>query len=327
MSPVVIGLTVVAFGTSSPEIAAGVSASLQGAPDVALGNVVGSNVFNSTLLLGLAALVAPLGVARRLQRIDLPLLLGLSLLTPILSLDGRLGAIDGAVFTAGLPVYAWLTLRSSRPTKAAGGAETADAAGRRRPGLAAGAAISAGGLALLVLGAECLVDAAVSMARSFGVSELVVGLTVVAVGTSLPEVAASVVAAARGRRDIAVGNAVGSSLFNLMGVLGPSALLASDGLPVSVEFRTVEMGVMVAAAAILLPFALGDRRIGRVEGAYLVAAYAAFLTERVLEASGSAMLATWRGVLLYGGVPITVAILVVAVLDYRRARRPRKEKT
>jgi cation:H+ antiporter len=232
-SPLVIGLTVVAFGTSSPELAVSVQSGLAGQADIAVGNVVGSNIFNVLAVLGLAALVAPLVVQQRLVRFEVPLVVGLSVLVLVMVQDRRVGAVDGLLLLGGLIGYTVFAIRQSLREATAVRSEYDQAFGVGASGwlarLPAQVVFVLGGLGLLVLGAKWLVDSAVSIARSLGVGEAVIGLTVVAAGTSFPELATSVVAAMRGERDIAVGNVVGSSVFNLLGILGTAALVTPEG--------------------------------------------------------------------------------------------------
>ncbi|HEY5790705.1 MAG TPA: calcium/sodium antiporter, partial [Gammaproteobacteria bacterium] len=256
VSPLVVGLTVVAFGTSAPELAVSLSAAWRGqaGADLALGNVVGSNIFNVLLILGLSAAITPLVVAQKLVRVDVPLMIGVSLLVLLLALDGAIGRGDGLLLFAGIVAYSVFAVVHGRREADAVAQQYADALdGAPAGGPARHLGLVLVGLVLLVLGARWLVHGATGLARGFGVSELVIGLTVVAGGTSLPEVATSVVASLRGQRDIAVGNVVGSNLFNLLGVLGLSGLAAPDGLVVIDSVRGFDLPVMIAAAIACLP--------------------------------------------------------------------------
>jgi cation:H+ antiporter len=231
ISPLVVGLTVVAFGTSAPEMAVSVQAALSGQVDIALGNVVGSNIFNVLFILGLSALIIPLLVARQLIRQEVPIMIGASLLLFALAWDGGISAaIDAALMFGLLLAYTvfliWQSRRESKALAAEGTAETASGKSSWDNHWGVQVLLIAAGLALLVLGADWLVTAAITFAKQLGVSELVIGLTIVAAGTSMPEVATSIVAALRGERDIAVGNVVGSNTFNILCVLGLSGMLA-----------------------------------------------------------------------------------------------------
>ena len=325
VSPLVVGLTVVAFGTSAPELAVGVVAATGGKADLAFGNVVGSNILNVFLVLGLSALVAPLVVARRLVRVDVPICIAASFLAAGLALDGRIGRGDGLLLAAGLVAYLGFTLRGARASGDARPVETPDAAAVPRTGAAVlrDALLVVAGLALLVLGSEWLVTAATDTARAFGVPELVIGLTIVAIGTSLPEIVTSLVAAFRGQRDIAVGNAIGSNLFNLLGVLGISAAVAPHGVDVAPAALRLDVPVMLAAAVACLPVFVSGHRIARSEGALFLVYYGAYLTWLIRSATRPG--AAPPLVTLAFVVPLVVVTLLVIVTRRAAARRERPE--
>lgn len=322
ISPLVVGLTVVAFGTSSPELAVSLKASFTGEPDILMGNVVGSNVFNVLLVLGFSALIAPLAVQQQLVRLDVPLLIGASLLVYAMSLDGRLGRIDGAVLFAGIVGYTFFLIRASRRESAEVRAEYDEVFGAApRHRWVIDVALVAAGLALLVLGARWLVDGAVALAVSFGASKTVVALTIVAAGTSLPEAATSIVASVRGERDIAVGNAVGSNLFNLLAVLGLSGLAAPLGIAVAPSIVAVDLPIMIAVAAACLPVFFTGYEIARWEGALFLAFYAAYTAYLVLTATKSPAAPELRAVMLGFVLPITaVTLAVLAARSWRSGR-------
>ncbi len=270
--PLVIGLTVVAFGTSAPETAVSVQSAFSGSGDLALGNVVGSNIANVLLILGMTALVAPLVVSRQLIRLDVPLMIGAGLLTWALAANGLLGRIDGAVLFAGIVLYTLFmvisSLRESRreaQAAADSGTPTSTVTGHPLAWLMYLAMILVG-LVLLVIGSHFLVEGATALARALGLSDLVIGLTVVAVGTSLPELATSILAAVRGERDIAVGNIVGSCLFNLLCVLGLAALVAPQGIPIPDNALAFDFPVMIAVSLACLPIFFTGYCIERWEG-------------------------------------------------------------
>ena len=274
-SPLVVGFTVVAFGTSAPELAVSLEAAFGGSGDLALGNVLGSNVANVGLILGASALVRSAAVAPDLLRRDVPALLIASVVLAGLLLDDRLSRADGTVLLLGLVGYVAFTLRQSDSAAAEGleaPAEARAASGWRT------AALSLGGLIALVLGADVLIGGATGLAATLGVPEPVIGLTLVAVGTSLPELATSLTAALRGQADLAVGNVVGSNIFNVLGVLGTSALVrplvATEGAATAGWTGT---GAVVAAALLASLLLWTGRRLDRWEGAVLLAAYAAYL--------------------------------------------------
>jgi cation:H+ antiporter len=324
ISPIVIGLTVVAFGTSAPELAVTLGSAGAGQADLALGNVVGSNIFNVLLILGVSAVVAPLVVAQRLVRLDVPLLVGVSILTFLLALDGRIGRLDGLLLFAGIIGYLLFLMRQSRAAPAAIGGETDDAPDARqgrRIGWPLDIAFIGAGLVLLVVGAGWLVDAASELATSLGLSQLVIGLTIVAAGTSLPEMATSVLASLRGERDIAVGNVIGSNLFNLMAVLGLGSLLAPDGIPVSQGALTFDMPVMIAVAVATFPVFFTGYRISRWEGAVFVGYYVAYTAYLVLRATEHDALEAFGVAMAWFVIPMTVLTLLVVLVREMRARR------
>ncbi len=264
MSSVVIGLTVVAFGTSAPELAVSVGDALRGGPEagsIAIGNVVGSNIANILLVLGLAAAVGgSLFVAQRIVRLDVPIMIGASVLVLIFVLNESLGRIEGLILLAALTVYVtWTVIAATRGSTPEIVTEYDEALDALDGDDLATASVFADigflvlGLALLVFGSQALVSSASDIAVELGVSDLVIGLTVVAIGTSLPEVATSVLAAMRGQRDLAVGNAIGSNLFNLLAVLGVTAVVSPNAIPVAASAVQVDIPVMVAVAVACLP--------------------------------------------------------------------------
>ena len=271
LPPMVIGLTLVGFGTSTPELLTSVQAALAGAPGIALGNVVGSNTANVLLILGVAAVLMPVAVSAGTFRRDGMALALATAACVAATLSGTIGRLWGAALVAGLVAFLVVTLRSSRSDP--------DAPAEELPGLGAplalGLGLSVAGLAVTVLGARLLVDGAVTLARDFGVSEALIGVTVVAVGTSLPELATTLVAARRGQNDVAFGNVIGSNVFNVLGILGVTALVSP--LAVAPEIAAFDIWVMTAATLALIAVAVTGWRITRVEGAALLTAYAAYI--------------------------------------------------
>ncbi|SDI28131.1 calcium/sodium antiporter [Lutimaribacter saemankumensis] len=275
VSPLLIGLTIVGFGTSTPELVTSIQAALAGSPGIAVGNVVGSNIANILLILGLAALIAPIAVAKSDFRRD-GLWLALSALAVMaLAQAGVLSRWMGLGLLGGLGLYLGLAYLADRRATAARVADDAPAATiwPRAPLLAL--AVSAGGIALTVYGASLLVGAAIELARGWQISDAVIGLTVVAVGTSLPELATSVVAALRRQGAVAFGNVVGSNIYNLMGILGGTALVHPVAMPAGIV--AVDLWVMLAATAILIWVAVSGWRITRAEGVTLLALYAGYI--------------------------------------------------
>ena len=317
VSSVVVGLTVVAFGTSAPELVVSLDAALSDQPGIALGNVVGSNTVNVLCILGVSAVIGGLLVAQRLLRREIPIMVAVLVALGVMALDGRIGTLDGLLLVGAMAVYmAWLltVARRERPDVLAEydtEVETLERPVAARPVWWLVTQII-GGLVLLVVGGRLLVTAATDAATALGVSELVIGLTVVAVGTSLPELATSVLAAIRGERDIAVANVVGSNIFNVLTVLGISAI-AGGSIAVSDAARRVDIPVMIAAAIILVPMCWSRFSIARWEGIVLVLFYVAYVAYLVLDAAGhdGATLVGWGGVIAGGLVVLAVGTLAV----------------
>ncbi len=328
VSPLVVGLTVVAFGTSAPELAISVQSAWSGQVDIALGNVVGSNIFNVLLILGVSALITPLLVHQQLIRREVPLMIGASLLLWALAADGGVNRWEGMSLGILLVAYTAFAIRQSRRETAEIRREYADsmpADGKTWDRhWSVQILLIVVGLVLLVLGARWLVAAAVDFARALGISELVIGLTLVAAGTSLPEVATSVTAAIRGERDIAVGNVVGSNLFNILGVLGISAALAPDSLTVPASMLSFDLPVMVAVALACLPIFLTGNLIARWEGGLFFAYYVAYTAYLILSAGHHDALGPYSAVMGSFVLPITGMTLAVLTIRYWRAGRPGK---
>ncbi len=325
ISPLVIGLTVVAFGTSSPELAVSVRAVLAGQPDLAVGNVVGSNIFNVLFILGIAAVIAPLVVHAQLVRLDVPLIIVASVALWILGSNGEVGRVEGLLLTAVLIAYTVWSINQSRlasqQVQGEFGHGNPDA---RHRTTASALAVQVGfviaGLAMLVLGAGWLVDGAGTMARALGVSELIIGLTIVAAGTSLPEVATSIIAAIRGERDIAVGNVVGSNIFNIFGVLGLAAALSPRGIAVSSAASRFDIPVMTVVAVACLPIFFTGHRISRWEGALFLGYYVIYVLYLALDATGHDLLPAFSRVMMLFVIPLTM--LTLGVLMFRALRTP-----
>jgi cation:H+ antiporter len=325
ISPLVVGLTVVAFGTSSPEMAVSVQSAWTGQVDIAIGNVVGSNIFNVLLILGVSALITPLLVNQQLIRQEVPVMIAVSLLLWALAVDGGIGAWDGALLVVLLAGYTVLLIWQSRRETKAVNAEYEEAFAPSASGWDAHWGVQVllilGGLALLVLGSRWLVEAAIEFARYLGVSELVIGLTIVAAGTSLPEVATSILAAIRGERDIAVGNVVGSNIFNILAVLGVSAVVAPGALTIPPAVLAFDLPVMVAVAVACLPIFFTGNLIARWEGGLFLAYYVAYTTYLILLATRHDALGPFSTVM--GGFVLPLTAVTLAVLAFRHARAGR----
>ncbi len=317
LSSLVVGLTIVALATSAPELAVSMGAVLGGQPELAVGNVVGSNIANVLLVLGAAAVLAPLLVQRNFVRFDLPFILVVSVLLLALGLDGDLGRLDGCLLLALLVTHMVLAVRRGRRTADPVAAENA-------PGIPQVAVSRSGlqvalGVVLLVGGSQALVSGAVGIATYLGVSELVIGLTVVAIGTSLPELAASMVAVGRGQRDLAIGNVVGSNIANLGLVLGLPAAAFGD-LPVPDAALALDIPVMVAVAVMLVPVAYTGYVVHRPEGALFVALYLAYTAYVLLDSTGHDARAGFAVVLLWVLPVVAVVLVADAVLEFVRRR-------
>jgi cation:H+ antiporter len=319
ISPLVIGLTIVAFGTSSPEMAVSVSTALQGVTDIAVGNVVGSNIFNVLFILGISALITPLVVGRQMIRLEVPIMIGVSLLYLALALDGTITFWEGALLFAGIVAYTVFQIAQARREKPGTAAtdEFTREYGEKEKQSTRTTLINIGlavvGLVLLVIGSNWLVNGAIAFARLLEIDEVVIGLTIVAAGTSLPEVATSILASIRGERDIAVGNVVGSNIFNILAVLGASALASPAGLSVPPSINAFDGPVMLAVAVACLPIFFTGNVIARWEGAVFLLYYVAYTAYLILDAYEHAALPMFSNVMFYFVLPITVLTIAIAL--------------
>ncbi len=320
ITPLVVGLTVVSIGTSAPEMAVSVGGALAGTPDLALGNIVGSNIANVLLILGLVAVIVPLIVDKQLVWLDVPVMLAASLLVWLMAADGRIARWEGALLLAGAGAYLLMLLRNARRSPEQAATPPVPAAAPQAKWLQL--LLMVAGLALLVLGARWLVSAATQVASALGLSELIIGLTVVAVGTSLPEIATSILSALRGQRDLAVGNVVGSNIFNLLLVLGLTALLAAGGVPVQTPALSFDLPVMVAVAIACLPIFFTGHCIARWEGAVFLGYYIAYVAYLLLDAQGHAQLADLQLAMRWGVIPLTLLTLAVSLSRALATRKP-----
>lgn len=321
LSQLLIGLTVVAVATSSPELAVSIGGALKGQPDLAIGNVVGSNIANILLILGLAALIRPLTVSSKLVQYDAPLMALFSVLTLLFALDGKISTFEGVVYLLSLVGYMFWLVRTERknrneipepdPTQIVGEDPSILFYFKHIMMLLIG-------LGVLIFGARLLVDSSVVLARMWGLNELIIGLTIIAVGTSMPEIATSMVSTYRGQSDLAAGNAIGSNLFNLLLVLGVAAMLAPDGLPVSHAALTLDIPFMLAVAIATLPIFGTGHQINRWEGGFFLAYYIIYLTYLVLDASHHEALPFFNMIMGFFVIPITVITLLI--ISYRLIR-------
>jgi cation:H+ antiporter len=274
IAPLIIGLTIVAFGTSAPELAVSVKSALAGNPGIALGNVVGSNIVNIGLILAITALIRPITVHSQMVKRDIPIMIAASIFVWFLLLDGEVSFIDGALLFSLLIGYLVFSYISSKNNP-----EELDIDTKPQNPLLSIALIAVG-ISMLVGGGILFVNGAVDLAKQFGISEVIIGLTIVAIGTSMPELVTSVMAALKGQSDIAIGNVVGSNIFNVLGILGATALIH----PVSAEgFNEIDFIAMVVFAIMVLPFAWSGLRIGRREGGVLLAGYLGYTSYLVMQ--------------------------------------------
>lgn len=271
VSTLVIGMTVVSLGTSAPELLVSIKAAITGHPDIAIGNVVGSNIANIALVLGLTVIIFPLAIARQTIRLDWPLMMLASILFYILALDGTLQLWEGVLFVSLLAFAIWLMMRASKKQMREEDPEEGETGGK----LWVAILFIAGGCIGLVLGADWLLQGAVEIAVNFAVPEHVIGVTIVAFGTSVPELATSLVAALRKQADISVGNLVGSNLFNILAILGITAIVKE--VPVNDQVLSNDIFWMLAISLVLLPMMIVKNKIGRFSGALLLLAYVAYV--------------------------------------------------
>ena len=302
----VIGLTVVAFGTSAPELAVSIKSAYAGQAELAIANVVGSNIFNILFILGVAALIAPLVVSQQLIRQDVPIMVAVSAVAVFMISDGTIGKLEAALLVTGLLTYTGFLFFQGRKR----GTDNVDpeigALIQEKSPLWRNLLLVVGGLILLVLGARWLVQSAVEIASAFGVSEAVIGLTIVAAGTSLPEVMTSVIATIKGERDIAIGNVVGSNVFNLLSVLGLSGLVSPIPLEAGAQMASIDLPVMLVVAMLCIPLFFVGARLNRVDGLLFLTLYIAYVWYMVAVALTADYLPGLQSAILYGLVPIVV---------------------
>ncbi|MDX1939062.1 MAG: calcium/sodium antiporter [Saprospiraceae bacterium] len=329
ISPLVIGLTVVAYGTSTPELVVSTISSLEGNPDIAVGNVVGSNIFNVLFILGISALIAPLVVSQQLVRLDVPIMIAVSLLVVMMGWDGKISFFEGIFLVAGIITYTIFLIRQSRKEKSKEvkkeyEQEYGDGKAKKPYQWLINTVLVLVGLAMLVVGSNWLIDSSITIAKQLGVSELVIGLTIVAAGTSLPEVATSILATIKGERDIAVGNVVGSNIYNILAVLGVSSIVSPDGLPVSQAMMQFDIPVMIATAVACLPIFMSSHTIKRWEGAVFLGYYIAYTVYLVLNSTKHSALQAFETGMMWFVIPITLLTLIVITVQSINNRRKSK---
>ena len=328
LSPLVVGLTVVSFATSAPELAVTLGAAASGSPGLAVGNVVGSNIANILLVLGASALVVPLVVRSRVVKLDVPVMIALSLAFLLMALDGTISTLDGGLLLAALTAYVTRAVASSRRRSRGSAPAESDSpsASPTRP-VWLDALLVAVGVGMLVLGAQWLVGSATAIATALGISDLVIGLTVVAVGTSLPELATSIVAVRRGERDLAVGNIVGSNIFNIGSVLGLTALITPGGVPVAEAAIGFDIPFMLAVALALLPVVYTGAAVARWEGGLFLGYYAAYTAYLLLASAQHDLLPRFSAVMVWFVMPLTaVTLVLLSLAEWRRRSQRRLER-
>ena len=324
VSPGGVGLAVVAFGTSVPELAVSAGAVLDGKVDIAIGNVVGSNILNVLLILGASAVITPLVVHLQLIRQEVPIMIAASVALLLMMLDGVVATWESALLVGAMVIYTVFLVWQSRRQSASADAEfegevDLNSTWDRHWSVQLGLILL--GLVALVTGSHFLVEAAVTTAKQWGVSDVVIALTIVALGTSLPEIATSVTAALKGQRDMAVGNVVGSNTFNILGCLGISGMLSTSGLVVAESVIHFDAWVMLAVALACLPIFISGREIARWEGVVFLLYYAAYTAYLILASQAHDALQQFSAVMLYFVVPLTVITMAVSLFKHRRVGR------
>lgn len=314
----VVGLTVVAFGTSAPEMAVSVKAAFSGQAELAIANVVGSNIFNILFILGLAAVIMPLIVSQQLIRQDVPIMIAISVMALWMIQDGMIGKLEATILFAGVVLYTVFLFYQGKKT----GIDNSEIDEKPAPTWLNVMLIIIG-LALLVLGARWLVQSAVTIASSFGVSEAVIGLTIIAAGTSLPEVMTSIVATIKGERDIAIGNVVGSNIFNILAVLGLSGLFSPTPLLASEQLMQIDVPVMLGVAILCLPLFFLGGILNRFEGLLFLMLYVAYVWFTIAMALSLPYLPQLQTWLLYGLAPVVVFYVFLCLINDLLRRRYR----
>lgn len=323
ISPLVVGLTVVAYGTSAPELAVSLKASLAGSADIAVGNVVGSNIFNVLFILGLSASISPLIVSQQLIKLDVPVMIFVSFLAYILALNGFISNIEGFILILAAIVYSLFLIIKSKKEENNKSLDVSliVTTTSKTKAVITNLIFVLIGLGMLILGSNWLVESAVVFAQLMGLSELIIGLTIISVGTSLPELATSIIASIKGERDIAVGNIVGSNIFNILFILGGAALLSPDGISVKTGVINSDLPLMIAVAIACLPIFFTGRSIEKWEGVVFLIYYAAYIAFLFLTASAHSALPFFNNIMLFMVIPITVLTILITVRNSLQLHR------
>ena len=316
ISKLVIGLTVVAFGTSAPELAVSIQAGISGQTDIMIGNIVGSNLTNILLILGLSALIIPLKVHKTIIKIDLPFLIAITVLVYLLGLNGFFSFWECLLLTIILVIYLFYLFRQKGEVDI----PLADKEVEKNHSVPKDLLLLVTGFVGLIMGARWIVSSAIIFAEMAGVSELVIGLTVVAIGTSLPEIVISLLAAFKGEKDIAVGNIVGSNILNFLAVLGVSGLFIPEAIPVQQSLLDVDMLLLIGATLLCFPVFFTNRRIVRWEGALFLVLYIAYLLYQFLIASDHQVLEVFISLMVYFVFPMALLLVVTAFIAEAKKR-------
>jgi cation:H+ antiporter len=320
LSSLVVGLTIVAFGTSSPELAVNLESAFSGHADIAVGNVVGSNICNVLLVLGLCALISPMNIAQQLLHFDVPIMIAASVFALIFSRDGNINRLEGILFFIGAIAYTLSLFRSSHQQNqdlpCVQEVEEIEVKDNSKKGLLKDTLLILAGLGMLVLGSDLLIRSASTIAAAIGVSQLVIGLTVVALGTSLPELMSSVMASLKREQDISVGNVVGSNIFNILVVLGVTAIISPNGIPVSPSAISFDMPLMVAVAVACFPIFLTGKQIARWEGLLFVVYYGAYTSYLILDTVNYENMGLYRQLMGFFVIPLTVITIFISIGQY-----------
>lgn len=326
VSPLIMGLTVVAFATGAPELAISVKAAFSGSADLVLGNIIGSNIANILLILGITAVISPLNITRRVVSIDVPIVIVASAAVYIMALDGGLSTIDGVILLLGFVAYSYFTFVQIKKNTGDGEVEEVFQYEMSPDELARGAyfyvqniGLLLIGLVLIVLGSNWMVDSAVTIARILGLSELVIGLTIVSIGTSLPEVATSLSAARKGKADIAVANVMGSNLYNMLLTLGLTLVIAPNILAVSEDAITLDLPFMVAVSIACIPIFIAGFNLTRMDGSIFLIYYTTYLTYLVLDALGSPIVEAMQTIMMFAVIPATILYMIWRIFQYRKS--------
>lgn len=309
ISPLIVGLTVVAFGTSAPELAVSTISSLKGDSAIALGNVVGSNILNVLLILGISAVIVPLSVSSQLIRLDVPIMIGVSIFVWLAALDGSIGRGEGGCMLLVFATYIGWLIRAGRKETQSLADDSTVTSEKSAKQLLLNVVFLVLGLVLLVWGAKLLVDSAIAIAQSLGVSDIVIGLTIVAAGTSLPELATSVVAAIKGQREIAVGNVVGSNVFNLLMVLATASVVSKSGVVVASEILWYDLAAMVLTAFLCWPIFLSHSTVSRGEGLIMLGLYATYTLLLIVASQQFSWAASGKSIFVFAVFPLVCTVV------------------